>query len=68
MTSMDAWQMMSADDVAMMWQMTSFRADVSKGTMARAGAWRRVAARGGSWRHVTVTPRLLVARGGAWEV
>ena len=26
-------------------------------------AWRRVEARGGSWRRVTVTLRLLVARG-----
>ena len=66
------WQMTSADDVAMTWQMTSPRADVSRGTLARGGvwervaargsAWRRVEARGGSWRHVTLTPKLLVAR------
>ena len=47
----------------MTWQMTSPRADVSRGTLARGGAWWRVAARGGSWRRVTVTPRLLVVRG-----
>ena len=47
----------------MTWQMTSPRADVSRGTLARAGAWQRMAAHGGSWRRVTVTPRLLVARG-----
>ena len=60
--------MTSADDVAMMWQMMSPRADVGRGTLARGacgGAWRRVAARGGSWRRVTLTPKLLVARGGA---
>ena len=71
-------RMTLADDVAMTWQMTSPRADVSRGTLAHAGAWQRVAARGrawrrvvargGSWRRVTVTPRLLVAHGGAWEV
>ena len=48
-----------ADDVAMM----SPRVDVSRGTLARGGAWRRVAARGGSWRRVTLTPKLLVAHG-----
>ena len=37
------------------------------GLMSAEEHW-RVAARGGSWRRVTVTPRLLVARGGAWEV
>ena len=37
--------MMSADDVAMMWQMTSSRADVSRGTLARGGAWRKLEAR-----------------------
>ena len=50
--------MTSADDVAMTWQMTSPRADVSRGTLARGGA-----ACGRSWRRVTVMPRLLVARG-----
>ena len=70
--------MTSADDVVMTWHMTSPRDDVSRGTLARAGAWRSVAARGGEWQHVavrggswrrvTVTPRLLVARGGVWEV
>ena len=52
------WWMTSADDVAMTWQMTSPRADVSRGTLAR----------GGSWRRVTLTPKLLVARRDAWEV
>ena len=47
----------------MTWQMTSPRADVSRGTQARGGTWQRVAAHGGSWRRVTVTPRLLMARG-----
>ena len=55
--------MTSADDVAMMWQMTSPRADVSRGTLARGGAWRKLEARGGSWRRVSVTLSLLVARG-----
>ena len=54
-----------ADDVAMTWQMMSPRADVSRGTLARGGAWERVAARGGSWRRVTLTPKLMVARRGA---
>ena len=59
-------------------QMTSPRADVSRGILARAGAWQRVAEAGGAWRcvgyigsawrRVPVTPRLLVAHGGAWEV
>ena len=57
--------MTSADDVAMTWQMTSLRADVSRGTLARAargGAWRRVVeaeardydaeTSGGAWRRV----------------
>ena len=45
-----------ADDVAMTWQMTSPRADVSRGTLARGGAWRKLEARdsdaetsGGAW-------------------
>ena len=42
MTSACAWQMTSADDVAMTWQMTSPMADVSRGTLARGSAWRRV--------------------------
>ena len=51
--------MTSADDVAMTWQMTSLRADVSKGTLARGGAWRKLEARdsdaetsGGAWGRV----------------
>ena len=45
MTSADAVAMTSADDVAMMWQMTSPRADVSRGPLARGGAWRKLEAR-----------------------
>ena len=48
-----------ADDVAMMWQMTSPRADVNRGTLARGGAWRKLEARdsdaetsGGAWGRV----------------
>ena len=65
----------------MTWQMTSHRADVSREpwrVQARVGAWRRVANPGGAWRRVgcigsawrrvPVTPRILVARGGAWKV
>ena len=59
-----------ADDVAMTWQMTSPRADVSRGTLAHAGVWQRMAARGSAWRRV----EKLEARdsdaetsGGAWE-
>ena len=37
--------MMSADDVVM----TSPRADVNRGTLARAGAWQHVTARDGAW-------------------
>ena len=61
----------------MTWQMTSPRAYVSKRTLARVGvcrrvadprgAWQRVACIGGAWRRVPVTPRILVAHGGAWK-
>ena len=54
--------MTSADDVSMTWQMTSPRADVSRGTLARGargGAWRKLEARdtdaensGGTWGRV----------------
>ena len=44
----------------MTWWMTSLRADVSRGTLARAGTCRRVSARGGSCRRVT-------ARGLYWR-
>ena len=51
--------MTSADDVVMTWQMTSPRADVSRGTLVRGGAWRKLEARdsdaetsGGAWGHV----------------
>ena len=43
----------------MTWQMTSPRVDVSRGTLARGGAWRKLAARdsdaetsGGAWGRV----------------
>ena len=36
------------DDVAVTWQMTSPRADVSRGTLARGGAWWRVEEAGGA--------------------
>ena len=52
----------------MMWQMTSPRADVNREPLARAGAWQHVGCIGGTWRRVPVTPRILVARGGAWKV
>ena len=45
--------MTSVDDVAP-------KADVSRGTLARAGAWRHVQARGGAWRK-------LEARGLYWQ-
>ena len=43
----------------MTWQMTSPRADVSRGTLARGSAWRKLEARdtdaetsGGAWGHM----------------
>ena len=54
------WQMTSVDDVRMTWQMTSPRADVSRRTLARAGACRRVTECGEYWRPVT-------ARGLYWR-
>ena len=47
-----------ADDVAMTWQMTSPKADVSRGTLAHTGAWRKLEARDGAWA-------VLAAREGA---
>ena len=51
--------MTSADVVAMTWQMTSPKADVSRGTLAHGGAWRKLEARdtdaetsGGAWGRV----------------
>ena len=52
----------------MTWQMMSPRANVSREPLARAGAWQHVGCIGGTWRRVPVTPRILVARGGAWKV
>ena len=58
--------MTSADDMAMAWQMTSPRADVSRGTLARGGAWRRVGARGGAWRKLEARDTDTKTSGGAW--
>ena len=61
--------MTSADDVAMMWQMMSPRADVGRGTLARGacgGAWRRVDARGGAWRKLEARDSDAGTSGGAW--
>ena len=51
--------MTSVDDVAMTWQTTSPRADVSRGSLARGGVWRKLEARdtdaktsGGAWGRV----------------
>ena len=70
MTSVGAWQMTSADavvdDVAMTWQMTSPRADVSIGTLARAGAWRRVEGPDGAWRRVGRVINRSETFSGAW--
>ena len=52
----------------MTWQMTSPRADVSRGTLARAGAWQRVAVRGGAWRKLEARDCDAETSGGAWEV
>ena len=54
-----------ADDVSgwrqqMTWQMTSHRVDVSRGTLARAGAWQKLEARDGAWT-------VLAARKGACQ-
>ena len=58
--------MTSADDVAMTWQMTSPRADVSRGTLARGSAWRRVAASGGAWLKLEARDSDAETSGGAW--
>ena len=53
----------------MTWQMTSPRADVSRGTLARGargGAWERVAARGGTWRKLEARDTDAETSGGAW--
>ena len=51
--------MMSVDDVAP-------RADVSRGTLARTGAWRHVQARGGAWRKLEARDCDIETSGGAW--
>ena len=58
--------MTSAEDVVMTWQMTSPRADVSRGTLARAGAWQRVATHGGAWRKLEARDCDAETSGGAW--
>ena len=57
---------MSADDVALTWQMTSPRADVSRGTLGRGGAWWRVVARGGAWRKLEARDSDAETSSGAW--
>ena len=57
---------MSVDDVAMTWQMTSPTADVSRGTLARAGAWRRVEGPGDAWRRVERVINRSETFSGAW--
>ena len=51
--------MTSVDDVAMTWQMTSPRADVSRGTQARG-------ARGSVWRKLEARDTDAETSGGAW--
>ena len=76
MTSASAWQMTSADavvdDVSKWrgrWRHLGLTLAEEPWRVAEAGgAWRRVGYIGGAWRRVPVTPRLLVARGGVWEV
>ena len=36
--------------------------------LACGSVWRRVTKSGGTWRRVPVTPRIIVAHGGAWKV
>ena len=49
-------------------QRTLARAGVCRRVANPGGAWRRVGCIGGVWRRVPMTPRILVARGGAWKV
>ena len=49
------------------WQMTSPRADVSRGTLARAGAWRKLEARGLYWQRVKAHASDAETSGGAWR-
>ena len=51
----------------MTWQMTSPRADVSRGTLVRGGAWERVVAHGGAWRKLEARDTDAETSGGAWE-
>ena len=50
----------------MTWQMTSPRADVSSGTLARGSAWRRVEARGSAWKKLEARDSDAETSGGAW--
>ena len=50
----------------MTWQITSPRADVSRGTLARAGAWQHVAVRGGAWRKLEARDSDAETSDGAW--
>ena len=61
--------MTSTDDVAMTWQMTSPRADVSRGTLARASAWRawrKLEARDGAWAILAARASDAETYGGTW--
>ena len=58
--------MTSTDDVAMTWQMTSPRADVSRGTLARASAWRKLEARDGAWAILAARASDAEIYGGVW--
>ena len=50
----------------MTWQMTSPRADISRGTLVHGGAWRRVATRVGAWRKLEARDSDAETSGGAW--
>ena len=60
------WGMTSADYVAMTWQMTSPRADISRGTLVRGNTWRCVEARGGAWRKLEARNSDAETSGGVW--
>ena len=50
----------------MTWQMTSPKADVSRGTLARGGTWQCVEACGGAWRKLEARDSDAETSGGAW--
>ena len=57
---------MTSADHPLTWQMTSPRADVSRGTLAHGGAWQRMEARGGAWRKLEARACDTETSGGAW--